>query len=214
MPQSAPASGPNATGDVGMDDAHHLLDQIPPRCVLDFFAVQACLPGRRPPAADGAAVPRAERALAAGLTLSPPLAGGLATPPPRPSVWLPVLDWGGADWGATHCITHEDKQRTASVMTLLNICGKFMDNSFLLVGLGLSSLLFAYFLQRAFTKVKNCSSSPNNLDEDCGLLLPATRLYCIFFFGKTLADLLFGTLNIVVLKFECSYTLDRHAVWK
>ncbi|XP_039838266.1 uncharacterized protein LOC120698636 isoform X3 [Panicum virgatum] len=30
MPQSAPASGPNATGDVGMDDAHHLLDQIPP----------------------------------------------------------------------------------------------------------------------------------------------------------------------------------------
>ena len=51
MLQSAPASGPNATGDVGMDDAHHLLDQIPPRCVLDFFAVQACLPGRCPPAA-------------------------------------------------------------------------------------------------------------------------------------------------------------------
>ena len=71
-----------------------------------------------------------------------------------------------------------------SVMTLLNICGKFMDNSFLLIGLGLSSLLFAYFLKWAFIKVKNCSSSPNNLDEDCGLLLPATRLYCFFFFGK------------------------------
>ena len=39
MPQNAPASGPNATDDVGMNDAHHLLDEIPPRCVLDFFAV-------------------------------------------------------------------------------------------------------------------------------------------------------------------------------
>ena len=41
---------------------------------------------------------------AAGLALTPQPAGGLAAPPPRPSVWLPGWDWGGAGQGRLLCI--------------------------------------------------------------------------------------------------------------
>ena len=78
-----------------------------------------------------------------------------------------------------------------------------MDNNFLLVGLGLSGLLFPCFLRRAFFYEVH--------DEICGLLLPATGLSCYFFlFEKALANLLFGILGIVVVRFECSCTSDRH----
>ena len=39
MPESVLASAPTATGDIDMDDTHHLLDKIRPGCVRDFFAV-------------------------------------------------------------------------------------------------------------------------------------------------------------------------------
>ena len=79
-----------------------------------------------------------------------------------------------------------------------------MDNNFLLVGLGLSGLLFPCFLRRAFFLTYEVH------DEICGLLLPATGLSCYFFlFEKALANLLFGILGIVVVRFECSCTSDR-----